>query len=533
MGKGKAKLGKEEKGANNADEFKPKPKVLLDDALLKEDIKMLEQYEALATVGEQQRLRLQALQLQEEQASTINKATLRNIHRKMLREEKAYHLRREIDIMAQNHERDIGRKDVIVQMLIKDLDDAEEQSQVAQRAHMVQLQELIDIHSAKCHTLHAEFEAELKAMKSTFVAERGMIVDKHAADTAESRAVMKAVERQEYDKRLEDKRLHRAEREDIRGRNLEGINELRIDLEQKIIDLEKQFDEAHLEYTEATRDKNNEYKELMRSDEEMKNEIDSNKREIERLEATLEHWRKKMELNRKEFAQRNQSIKDQKDIMTKHCAEIKQAMTRFREGEQKRLVELTTLSRAAKKSNEQLLEQAERILQLAQLNRRMLTEREKVLPPSETSPTTATAIAGDTLHAGVTIGAGATEADCGAIVYDATQPAPLKKGSTGADHWDQLENFYKIYNKVLLDKFAIAQEQQRMQEENEQLKVALKQYLDGIAVAEDAVGGENPLLVVNGRTGRDMPVRRKMGQPTTVIDGAAEMRTAVRVGSRS
>jgi hypothetical protein len=36
------------------------------------------------------------------------------------------------------------------------------------------------------------------------------------------------------------------------------------------------------------------------------------------------------------------------------------------------------MSRAAKKSNEKLLEQAERILQLAELNRRMLTEKEKV-----------------------------------------------------------------------------------------------------------------------------------------------------------
>ncbi len=44
-----------------------------------------------------------------------------------MRIEKTQQLRREIDILAQNHERDVARKDAIISMLAKDLDDSEEQ----------------------------------------------------------------------------------------------------------------------------------------------------------------------------------------------------------------------------------------------------------------------------------------------------------------------------------------------------------------------------------------------------------------------
>ena len=76
--------------------------------------------------------------------------------------------------------------------------------------------------------------------------------------------------------------------------------------------------------------------------------------------------------------------------------------------------------------------------------------------------------------------------------------------ATGPDgkpiqEWGHLENFHKKFNKVLLDKLAIAEEKKRLVKENTDLRSILKQYLDGIAVTEDAVDNDNPLLIVNGR----------------------------------
>ena len=46
--------------------------------------------------------------------------------------------------------------------------------------------------------------------------------------------------------------------------------------------------------------------------------------------------------------------------------------------------------------------------------------------------------------------------------------------------YSALENFWRRYNKVLLDKLALDREKQILEEENSKLKALLKQYLDGM-----------------------------------------------------
>ena len=63
-----------------------------------------------------------------------------------------------------------------------------------------------------------------------------------------------------------------------------------------------------------------------------------------------------------------------------------------------------------------------------------------------------------------------------------------------------LDNFWKRYNKVLLDKVAMDKDKSVLLQENQQLRLLLKQYLDGISVNADILNQVNPLLVVNHRT---------------------------------
>ena len=63
-----------------------------------------------------------------------------------------------------------------------------------------------------------------------------------------------------------------------------------------------------------------------------------------------------------------------------------------------------------------------------------------------------------------------------------------------------LENFWKRYNKVLLDKASLDKEKQMLSTENAQLRLLLKQYLDGISVNDEVLSHNNPLLIVNNRS---------------------------------
>ena len=53
--------------------------------------------------------------------------------------------------------------------------------------------------------------------------------------------------------------------------------------------------------------------------------------------------------------------------------------------------------------------------------------------------------------------------------------------------YSSLQNFWKRYNKVLLDKVSLDREKQILEEENSKLKILLKQYLDGRVRKELAV----------------------------------------------
>ena len=66
--------------------------------------------------------------------------------------------------------------------------------------------------------------------------------------------------------------------------------------------------------------------------------------------------------------------------------------------------------------------------------------------------------------------------------------------------YESLENFWKRFNKVMLDKVALDKEKDTLMRENQQLRTLLKQYLDGISVNDEILSSVNPLFVVNHRT---------------------------------
>ena len=83
-----------------------------------------------------------------------------------------------------------------------------------------------------------------------------------------------------------------------------------------------------------------------------------------------------------------------------------------------------------------------------------------------------------------------------------------------------MDNFWKKYNKVLLDAHTISKEETRLRGENADLQEILKQYLDGISVNDEVIKRSNPLVVVNGRVNlnRPLPVRKADARGLTVVD---------------
>ena len=101
-------------------------------------------------------------------------------------------------------------------------------------------------------------------------------------------------------------------------------------------------------------------------------------RKCARLTESLQHWRTKISNNMKEAESRNKALKEEKDKVIGHYQELKGRMNRVRDAEDKRLTDLTLNARGTIGDLTDKLTMAERILKLAELNRKLMTEREKV-----------------------------------------------------------------------------------------------------------------------------------------------------------
>lgn len=67
------------------------------------------------------------------------------------------------------------------------------------------------------------------------------------------------------------------------------------------------------------------------------------------------------------------------------------------------------------------------------------------------------------------------------------------------DEIESLKNFWKRYNKVLLDVIAIKKQKGEVEKQNELLKDMLQKYYDGLTVNNVVMTNENPLMIIDNK----------------------------------
>lgn len=92
-----------------------------------------------------------------------------------------------------------------------------------------------------------------------------------------------------------------------------------------------------------------------------------------------------MSNNHKEYDEKNNAVKSEKDKMQVQFQALKKRMNTFREEERAKLIELSLLSGKTIKTLKSQVERAENIIKLAEMNQKLETEEEKVIPFYEES----------------------------------------------------------------------------------------------------------------------------------------------------
>ncbi|XP_043939726.1 dynein regulatory complex subunit 2 [Protopterus annectens] len=440
----------------------------------------------------------------EEKNSNINMNKITQQWRTIMRGLKAKELRKDIDILSQTFERVVDRKDSVIKSLAKDIEEAEEQYCHNLRAHLQNGDKLVSLQHDRLQALWEEYEAGLEALKEEFDSERQLITEQHQQEVCQLQDILYAIEENYSEYEAEAKQEFQSMSDEIKNKNLEEKHALRIQLEGTVEDLWRQFQQALKNYNDATSERKTAFEALKARDEKSAKEIEMQMKKLQKIQDSITAVKSKMVVHARDKEERNKKLREEKEIIHKYFQKLKSQMNLARNQERQRLAKLTLESNAAIKKLQSVLEKGEHILRLAEMCRKLETEEEKVLPFYASSLTL-------------------EEQDA---VKEANEEQPTEQFSRLMQDYTALENFWKRYNKVLLDKLALDREKAVLSQQNQQLRVLLKQYLDGISVNQEVLSQLNPLLIVNNKSNVKMNipvVDSRVKRPVQTVIEASHM----------
>ena len=88
-------------------------------------------------------------------------------------------------------------------------------------------------------------------------------------------------------------------------------------------ELERHFEQAHKAYLESTEHRTQAFKQLTKNDANAARVIEKRMKKLIKLQEALQHWRTKIATNGREWEERNRSLRNEKEIMTRHYSGLK------------------------------------------------------------------------------------------------------------------------------------------------------------------------------------------------------------------
>ena len=190
-------------------------------------------------------------------------------------------------------------------MLDRDLDEAEEQYQMALRNHLIHIDDLIALQQSRLRGLHEEFERDVKIIKEEFDREKADIEKSHELETSELSEMIATIEEEEKAKMKQINEDFLSEKERTRNMNVEACEKMKHDLIKEIEQLDNAFEVYFTRYMAETQTKTEQYSNLLQANTETGIEINKLTKQINRLQEQTAFWRLKTQQNYRECKDRD------------------------------------------------------------------------------------------------------------------------------------------------------------------------------------------------------------------------------------
>jgi hypothetical protein len=228
--------------------------------------------------------------------------------------------------------------------------------------------------------------------------------------------------------------------------------------------------------------KTQQYVQMYEKDKKRKHLMKLNEEQILRHAAEISHWRRKIKNNARESKESNDRLRAEKENLSLHFRELKATMAHFRLIENRKLAEISVAFEGSIDSMNEKLKLAEKILKYAEMTRKLETEREEITPFTRSI----------------------CEDDPDISRQLAQFKIQLKGDAKYVAESDLFDQFYRRYNKVLLDKLALQREREALIEHNTRLRNMIKKYMGGMGISQDLQNRPNTLFIVNQTTNAPM-----------------------------
>ena len=222
---------------------------------------------------------------------------------------KTEELKNDIDVYSQNNQRELDSKEAFIQMLDKNLDEADNQFQIAVRNHLIHIETLLSVQDSRMRGLNEEFRRDVSILESEFMAEREDMEKTHAAHIKELNNMIETVKEEDRKKFEETKTQEQTFREDIKNKNLEDQNHLKFNLESKQTKHYTELEQMHQKYQSDTGKRTEEHKKAFDENKRMTENMDTLSRLISTKRSRIDLYKLKILQHKKECSARNNALK--------------------------------------------------------------------------------------------------------------------------------------------------------------------------------------------------------------------------------
>ncbi|CAF0963695.1 unnamed protein product [Adineta steineri] len=412
----------------------------------------------------------------------------------VMRAAKSKELKKEIEILSQTFGRIIDRKDTVIKSSLADIDEAEEQYSMALRSFLESIEKMIrkinkcfielitqelylGMHTLTIDKLLDQYEKDVEQVKFEFVDERKKIIQDQDTSVTELQNIIYNMEKTFLDTETTAEQNFQANMEELRDRYREDIQQYQLDVENRLTALQNETTSITDTYKERIKESKAQYQEYKMKDEKNSKEIREATIYINRMTDKINNLKAQIANLEATHQARMQRVGQEKDSMKQYLLKLKLQLSEMQEELHRRLIKLATTCDSTEKKLEKRVKIAETILTFSEMCRKLESEEEKILPFYASTLTDE------------------ERAEVEAAFYE----QPFEELAKDMYTYDALDTFWKRFSKVSLDKLSLEKERSILQSENMQLKMLLKQYLDGISVNDEIMNQTNPLMIYSSR----------------------------------